>query len=140
MLPAIAAAAALLTSGCGSGAGGAAGPHGGHGEAAPADVGGEAMPAEVMTVDQLAAEVGCTPSSPQKGADFRQAFCHTAGTDLVLLDFDTAKGQREWVDLSKDYGGVYLVGNRWTVSGNDRDYILALQARLGGAIEQNTSH
>ncbi|HEU5475343.1 MAG TPA: hypothetical protein VFV67_32270 [Actinophytocola sp.] len=139
-LPAVAAAVMLLTSGCGSGAAGV-GPHGaGHGPAAtPADA-ANAMPSEQLTVDQLAAEVGCTPTSPIKGADFRQANCKASGTNLILLDFDTAEGQRAWVDLSKDYGGVYLVGNRWTLSGNDRDYMLALQTRLGGALEQGSNH
>jgi hypothetical protein len=130
------AVVALLAGGCGTGQEG----HGaGHGQPQPVDANND-MPSEAMTVDQLAAAVGCRTASPQRGADFRQANCSGSGEDLVILDFDTAQGQRAWVDMSKDYGGVYLVGNRWTVSGNSREYMLALQARLGGAIEQQTEH
>jgi len=137
----VVAAAALFAGGCGTGQGASGAGHdphgGGHGQSQPADADND-MPSEAMTVDQLAAAVGCQTSSPQKGSDFRQANCSGPGEKLVILDFDTAQGQRAWVDMSKAYGGVYLVGNRWTVSGNSREFMLALQARLGGAIEQDT--
>ncbi|HET9143935.1 hypothetical protein [Actinophytocola sp.] len=138
VLAALVTAAVLAVAGCGAGPGAPeAGGHGHGGQPRPDDA-ANTMPSEPMTVEALATAVGCQTSSPQHGSDFRQANCSGTGEKLVLLDFDTAKGQREWVDMSKAYGGVYLVGNRWTVSGNSRDYMLALQARLGGAIEQDT--
>lgn len=88
-------------------------------------------PAPFRTVEQLAAAVGCAATINLKAADYRQARC----TDLVLLDFDTAQGQRAWLDAAEPYGGVYLVGDRWALSGNSAERIEILQATLGGTIE-----
>jgi hypothetical protein len=75
--------------------------------------------------------VGCAARISLTGADFRQATC----LDVVLLDFATAEGQRAWLDAAEPYGGVYLVGERWALSGNSAERIQTLQATLGGTIE-----
>jgi hypothetical protein len=92
-------------------------------------------PAQVMSVEQLAAALGCQATVTVNGADYRQATCTAAGADLVLLDFATAQGQRDWLEYSEMYGGVYLVGDRWALSGKSKDYMRGLQATLGGTFE-----
>lgn len=97
-------------------------------------------PAHAWTVQQLAAAMGCQAAPTVEGADFRQATCTAAGAQFVLLDFDTAKGQRDWLDYAKPYGGVYLVGDRWVLSGESKEYLQTLQATLGGTIEEDSTH
>lgn len=53
----------------------------------------------------------------------------------MLLTFDTATGQRDWL-VSQMYGGVYLVGNRWVLSASPRSAMEAARAKLGGMIEE----
>ncbi|HEV2783704.1 MAG TPA: hypothetical protein VGX25_30320 [Actinophytocola sp.] len=131
--PASILAALLVVGGC---AGDPAAGHDGHG----AQPQGAAAPAKVMTVQELADTVGCRAKVTVKGADFRQATCSAPGADVVLLDFDTAEGQRAWVDGAKSYGGVYLVGNRWALSGMSADFMRSMQGLLGGAIEFGEEH
>jgi hypothetical protein len=90
----------------------------------------------VMTIEQLAAALGCQATGTMKAADYRQARCTIDGADMVLLDFDTAEGQRAWVDYAVMYGGVYLVGNRWALSGKSEQYMESLRAKLVGTIEE----
>lgn len=92
-------------------------------------------PARAYTVEQLAAEIGCEPEFQGKATDFRQAVCAAGGDEIVLLQFDEAAGQRDWLAYATAYGGVYLVGDRWVLSGKSRDYLEMLRATLGGSIE-----
>lgn len=111
-----------------------------HQHAAPAGPDSAARPSERLTVSQLAATLGCAAKVAGKAADFRQATCTAAGARFVLLDFDTAKAQRDWLDEAVPYGGVYLVGDRWALSGESALYLRNLQVTLGGAIEDGASH
>ena len=52
----------------------------------------------------------------------------------VLATFATDRGQWEWINEAKDYGGSYLVGRKWVVVGDPR-VVTALRARLGGTVE-----
>jgi hypothetical protein len=126
------AAAGLLAAGCGA----APAPeqpqhHEAHQPAATVS----GKPAQAMTVQQLAVAVGCEPKSAGTMAGFRQAYCDAGGTRLVLVDFDTASTQRDWLDEAVPYGGPYLVGDRWAVSGGSRDYLAGVQGVLGGNLE-----
>jgi hypothetical protein len=138
-LPALVAAAVLLAGCSGGGAASTASDaHAGH-TMTSSQPSTSSKPAQVMTVQQLAATLGCQ-ATVSKAADYRQARCTAAGTDFVLLDFDTAEGQRAWLDLAVAYGGVYLVGNRWALSGKSKEYLETLRNTLGGTIEENRSH
>ncbi|MFD7782245.1 hypothetical protein ACFV4Q_03995 [Streptomyces nojiriensis] len=88
------------------------------------------------TVQQLASAVGCTAEITTKAADYRQATCKTEQADYVLLDFDTAEGQRAWLDYAEMYGGIYLVGDRWALSAKSKEYMESLRATLGGTVEE----
>jgi hypothetical protein len=89
-----------------------------------------------MTVRQLAAFVGCTAKITSKAADYREATCKISGVEYVFLDFDTAAGQRAWLDYAEMYGGVYLSGNRWALSAKSKAYMETLAAKLGGTVEE----
>ncbi|MFI8320352.1 hypothetical protein [Streptomyces sp. NPDC085529] len=89
-----------------------------------------------MTVQQLASAVGCTAEITTKAADYRQATCKTEQADYVLVDFDTAEGQRAWLDYAEMYGGIYLVGDRWALSAKSKEYMESLRATLGGTVEE----
>ncbi|WP_328967490.1 hypothetical protein [Streptomyces sp. NBC_00239] len=84
----------------------------------------------------MASAVGCTAEITLKAADYRQATCKTAQADYVFVDFDTAEGQRAWLDYAQLYGGVYLVGDRWALSAKSKEYMESLRATLGGTVEE----
>lgn len=140
-VPALALAAALAVGACGPG-GGASGGHGGNGhdDKVPVSV-LPSKPSKPMSVQQIAKALGCVPQIPSgKFRDYRQATCEFGGAKYILLDFDTDEGTREWTDGSKSYGGYYLVGTRWVVSGNSLQEISPLQETLGGKIEEGENH
>jgi hypothetical protein len=91
------------------------------------------LPSQALTVAQLGDELGCEPKPMVQAADFHQATCATADTSLVLLDFQTNDGQRAWLDNALAYG-TYLVGERWVMAAESRDYLEKLQTRFGGTI------
>jgi hypothetical protein len=93
------------------------------------------VPAQALTVDQMAAAVGCVPQPVGKTSDFRQANCTAPKGKLVLLDFDTVEGMRAWLDTALLYGGLYLVGDRWILSADTVEYMETLQSQWGGTIE-----
>lgn len=137
---AVLGAVGALVSGCGADAGPEPAGDNAHGSAHPTSkTSAMSLPSQVMTVEQLAAAVGCESQATMKAADYRQAKCMAAGAEMVLLDFDTVEGQRAWLDYATAYGGVYLVGNRWALSGKSKEYMESLRAKLGGAIEQQGS-
>ena len=141
-LPALALAAALLAGGCGPGSsddepGGHRGA-GGHDEVPVSVL--PSKPSKPMTVLQLAKGMGCKPKLGGKFSDYRLASCDYKGKKLVLTDFDTTEGQSVFLDNSKDYGGVYLVGSRWLITGNTLAEISPLQDMFGGKIEQGDIH
>ncbi|MEV7169217.1 hypothetical protein AB0O18_05945 [Streptomyces sp. NPDC093224] len=121
-----AAVCALLVSGCSGGAE----------SAATAVVSPSPATVPSMTVEQLASAVGCTAEITSQASDYRQATCRSAQADHVLLDFDTAEGQRAWLDYAQMYGGVYLVGDRWALSAKSKEYMESLRATLGGTVEE----
>ncbi|MFF4658070.1 hypothetical protein [Streptomyces sp. NPDC001381] len=131
-VPVCAAAAALLLAGCGGGSGG--------GDEERAAASKSAAPsARPMTLEALGKAVGCetAPKEAGKTLDFRQGVCASADADYVLLTFDTAQGQREWLDTAQMYGGVYLVGNRWVLSADPRTAMDRARTELGGTIEES---
>ncbi|MET7678451.1 hypothetical protein ABZX94_27225, partial [Streptomyces seoulensis] len=58
---------------------------------------------------------------------------------FVLATFATDRGQREWINDAKDYGGHYLVGRKWVAVGDD-GVVNALRGTLGGEVEAGADH
>ncbi|GAB3452621.1 hypothetical protein [Actinophytocola sediminis] len=98
------------------------------------------LPSKFLTWQQLAETVGCRAELQGKAADFRQAMCVKDEDAFVFLDFDTKRGQRDWLEYAVGYGGIYLVGDRWVVSGRSREYLEGLRRELGGGIEESDEH
>ncbi|GGM86909.1 lipoprotein [Streptomyces fuscichromogenes] len=124
MLAAAGAVAALALAGCGS-----------------ADGKAEAkIPvAATGSLESLAAKVKCTPDMQIDSDEVRQAICKTAAGKFVFATFATDRGQRDWINDAKDYGGFYLVGRKWVAVGTDK-LVKTLQTTLGGEEEIGVDH
>lgn len=118
---AVLAAAMVLMTGCGGG---------GRGDG-PEEANG--------TLEEIAAKAACEPELRPDAAELRQASCATGDGTYVLLTFASDRGQREWLNEAKDYGGSYLVGRKWTVAGDART-VERVRERLGGQIETAEPH
>ncbi|POX54813.1 hypothetical protein C3489_13100 [Streptomyces sp. Ru71] len=123
MLAVSGALAALALAGCGTG--------GGQDDAVP--------PTATGSLEQLAAEAKCRPDMQTDADEIRQAICTTGDGKFVLATFATDRGQREWINEAKDYGGHYLVGRKWVAVGDD-GVVSALRSTLGGTVEQGKQH
>lgn len=118
----IGAAAALTLAGCGSSGGTKTVP-----------------PTATGSLESLAAEVKCKPNMQTDADEIRQAICKNADGKFILATFATDRGQREWINDAKDYGGFYLVGRKWVAVGDD-GVVKALRGTLGGDLEVGTDH
>ena len=120
------AALVLALAGCGSGSG-----SDGETKAVPS--------AATGSLEHLAAEVKCTPNMQTDADEIRQAICKNPDGKFILATFATDRGQREWINGAKDYGGHYLVGRKWVAVG-ETNTMTALRGTLGGTIEEGTDH
>ncbi|MGW1779899.1 hypothetical protein ACWCQQ_12230 [Streptomyces sp. NPDC002143] len=126
MLAAAAAAAALVLTGCGSGG---------------ATKAAATVPVTATgSLEQLAAKVKCTPDMQTDADELRQAICKVTAGKFILVTFATDRGQREWINGAKDYGGHYLVGRKWVAVGEETSTVDTLRKTLGGDIEEGTDH
>ncbi|MGW0615151.1 hypothetical protein [Streptomyces sp. NPDC002788] len=123
MLALSGAVAILALAGCGSG---------GKDEAAvPETVTG--------SLEHIAAEAECKPNMQTDADTIRQAICKKGKEKYVLATFSTDRGQREWINTAKDYGGFYLVGRKWVAVGHE-DVLQGLRSALGGTVEVGLNH
>ncbi|MFF3610898.1 hypothetical protein [Streptomyces sp. NPDC002580] len=100
----------------------------------------ETVPATATgSLEDLAAEVKCKPDIQTDADEIRQGVCKISSGKFILATFATDRGQREWLDGAKDYGGSYLVGAKWVAVG-DQKMVTSLRGRLGGNLEQGVSH
>lgn len=130
MLALSGAALVLTLAGCGSGSG--------------ADEEAKAVPsAATGSLEHLAAEVKCKPNMQTDADEIRQAICKNADGKFtgkfILATFATDRGQREWINGAKDYGGHYLVGRKWVAVGETKT-VTGLRETLGGDIEEGIDH
>ncbi|MFE7815370.1 hypothetical protein ACFU5P_26200 [Streptomyces sp. NPDC057433] len=122
------AVAVLALAGCGSGGGG---DDGDRRSGAPVTATG--------SLEHLAAEAKCEPDMQTDADTIRQAICETGKEKYILATFATDRGQREWIDTAKDYGGLYLVGRKWVAVGHG-NVLEDLRGRLGGDVEEGIDH
>ncbi|PWI06829.1 hypothetical protein DIZ27_31490 [Streptomyces sp. NWU339] len=122
MLALTGAVAVLALAGCGSG---------GAESEVPATATG--------SLEHLAAEAKCKPDMQTDADTIRQAICKAGKEKYVLATFATDRGQREWIDMAKDYGGHYLVGRKWVAVGEE-NVLDDLRGRLGGDVEEGIDH
>ncbi|WP_369246105.1 hypothetical protein [Streptomyces sp. R41] len=125
LLP-VAAVALLALTGCG-----------GSGDKAATD---DKVPATATgSLEDLAAEVKCKPDIQTDADEIRQGVCKISDGKFILATFATDRGQREWLNGAKDYGGSYLVGAKWVAVG-DQKMVATLRGQLGGTVEEGASH
>ncbi|RPF32980.1 hypothetical protein [Streptomyces sp. TLI_185] len=124
MLAVAGAAAVLALAGCGTG---------------NSDAAAKVPTAATGSLESLAAKVKCKPDMQIDSDEVRQAICKTSDGKFVFATFATDRGQREWINDAKDYGGFYLVGRKWVAVGEDK-VVKALQHTLGGDEEIGTNH
>jgi hypothetical protein len=91
------------------------------------------------SLEDLAAEVKCTPDIQTDADEIRQGVCRISDGKFILATFATDRGQREWLNGAKDYGGSYLVGAKWVAVG-DQKMVTTLRGRLGGTLEEGAAH
>ena len=105
------------------------------------DGGGEKKVPETASgsLEQIASEAGCKPDMQTDADTIRQAICKTSGGKYILATFATDRGQREWLNGAKDYGGYYLVGRKWVAVGEQKT-VTALRGQLGGTMEEGSEH
>jgi hypothetical protein len=100
----------------------------------------ETVPATATgSLEDLAAEVKCKPDIQTDADEIRQGVCKISTGKFILATFATDRGQREWLNGAKDYGGSYLVGAKWVAVG-DQKMVTTLRGRLGGNLEEGVSH
>ncbi|GGR95057.1 hypothetical protein GCM10010252_37230 [Streptomyces aureoverticillatus] len=128
--------AAGLAADSDAGGSGGSGGSGGDGADRPAKA---APMAATGTLEQIAAKAECAPDIQTDAAELRQANCQNEDGRFVLATFATDRGERDWLNSAKDYGGTYLVGRKWVAVG-DPAVVGALRGRLGGTVERASHH
>ncbi|MEU9959242.1 hypothetical protein [Streptomyces sp. NPDC050982] len=102
--------------------------------------GGEKVPETASgSLEQIASEAGCKPDMQTDADTIRQAICKSTDGKYILATFATDRGQREWLNGAKDYGGYYLVGRKWVAVGEQKT-VTALRGQLGGTMEEGSEH
>lgn len=123
---------------CGACAGSPSARHVTAAASAPASPASPAAPG--TSVEEIAGALGCTAELSVEADELRQGACETAQGAYSLTTFTAQQGLRSWLDETRTYGGVYLVGDRWVVTGPSADALTALHDRLGGTLETGTDH
>ncbi|WP_214111183.1 hypothetical protein [Acrocarpospora catenulata] len=109
--------------------------HSGHSGHSGASAGPSKVATAPMTLEELAARIGCQLQLQGKSRDKREGACLAGTNQVTVVSFDTDEYARAWLDEAQSYGGTYLVGTRWVVVGS-YESIQPLEARLGGTIER----
>ncbi|MFD3694874.1 hypothetical protein ACFWUZ_01710 [Streptomyces sp. NPDC058646] len=93
-----------------------------------------------VSVEQIAAAIGCAAELSVEAEELRQGGCETGQGAFRMASFAADRGLRDWLTEAKAYGGTYLVGNRWVVTAPSAEALEALRGRLGGSLESGSAH
>ncbi|MFZ3494990.1 hypothetical protein ACODT5_17515 [Streptomyces sp. 5.8] len=126
--------AAFLSAACTAGTGGT----GGGREASPAPAPAPAPAPE--TLDRIATALGCSPEVTVDAQEVREGACAVEGRAFRMATFSTAQGRAAWLAESRQYGGTYLVGERWIITGPSADALTPARAALGGTLDSAPGH
>lgn len=128
----MAAGVALLCGGC-------ANP----GEApsnAPGKASAKASAPPSLSMEEIAAAIGCTAEVSVEAEELREGGCETGQGAFRMATFAADEGLRSWLAEARIYGGSYLVGNRWVVTAQQTGALTTLRERLGGSLDTGSSH
>lgn len=93
-----------------------------------------------VSVEEIAAAAGCTAELDVQAEELREGGCRTAQGAYRMLTFATDGGMRSWLAEARMYGGTYLVGTRWVVTGPSPEALAPLRSRLGGDLDADSAH
>ncbi|MFD5885647.1 hypothetical protein ACFWHQ_06605 [Streptomyces sp. NPDC060334] len=96
--------------------------------------------ARPASLDQIAAALDCRPEITVDAEELKEGACGTGKEGFRMATFAADQGQRAWLDESRVYGGVYLVGERWVVTAASAEALAPLRERLGGTVETGSGH
>lgn len=91
-----------------------------------------------MTLDQLAQHVGCTGVVSEGGQLLtREAgYCTLGGEDIYLHTHTDAAQQADWLEAATSMaGGIYVVGDLWTVQTFDQASADSVAEATGGEVQ-----
>ncbi|KOT79742.1 hypothetical protein ADK70_29825 [Streptomyces rimosus subsp. pseudoverticillatus] len=109
-------------------------PHPAHAAPSP---GASGPPASLA---RIAAALGCRAEVIVDAQELREGGCTTGAGTFRMLTFSSDAKKRAWLTEAQAYGGTYLVGTRWSVTGPSRSALAPLRAQLGGSVESGGGH
>ncbi|MEU9918157.1 hypothetical protein [Streptomyces sp. NPDC051001] len=86
-------------------------------------------------VEVIAGLVGCKVKIRTDADELREGVCHGKDGDFLITTFPEERFKLTWLDAASIYGGRYLVGTRWVVSGPEA-LLKKFRPELGGNIQQ----
>lgn len=92
------------------------------------------------SVARIAAALGCRADIILDAQELREGGCTTRAGVFRILTFSSDAKKRAWLTEAQAYGGSYLVGTRWSVTGPSRNALLPLRDSLGGTVEAGAGH
>lgn len=96
---------------------------------------GDEQPA---TLTDLSARLGCTGLVQETGQTElfvrEQGRCEFAGSTVTLYTFGSDDTRVSWVNAASQFGGVMVVGERWTASVGTPAVAEQVRAKLGGEV------
>ncbi|WP_050514669.1 hypothetical protein [Streptomyces rimosus] len=93
-----------------------------------------------VSMARIAAALGCRAEVIVDAQELREGGCTTRAGTFRMLTFSSDANKRAWLTEAQAYGGTYLVGTRWSVTGPSRSALAPLRAALGGAVETGGGH
>ncbi|MGW0706724.1 hypothetical protein ACWD4G_12310 [Streptomyces sp. NPDC002643] len=85
-------------------------------------------------VEVLARLTGCEVKIRTEAEELREGVCHTAAGDYLITTFPEEELKLTWLETAAIYGGKYLVGPRWAISGKE-DVITPMKEKVGGELQ-----
>ncbi|MFE9680368.1 hypothetical protein ACFYXC_21855 [Streptomyces sp. NPDC002701] len=120
-----------LATACGGGGDGAAKAGTSEESAMSAPSAGVVAPAKVEVIADLA---GCEVTIRTEADELREGVCRSADGDYLITTFPAEKYKLTWLDSAAIYGGKYLVGPQWAISGKPKT-LETLRVKVGGTIQ-----
>lgn len=93
-----------------------------------------AAPANIEKIAEL---TDCDVSIRSRNKELSEGVCQTSLGDYLITTFPEEKYKRIWLDTASVYGGKYLVGPRWAISGEPA-LLAKLRTKVGGSIEDTS--
>lgn len=91
-------------------------------------------------LDRIAAALGCRAEIVVDAEELREGACTVGAQPFRMATFSTAEGRGAWLSESRQYGGTYLVGDRWIVTAPSPASLTPAHTLLGGTLDSAPAH